>query len=131
VPCSKSYLVVRILWSRRKSRRVVEVRSIDPVEAMRAAFRNLIKQSYPRVTPPIFVSRPSNSRLRLTHRSIMASTAQSVLSQIPAPVRELVEATSESAAFGKSDLERKEITEWLQKIAGGGVSESSLKVRLN
>lgn len=61
----------------------------------------------------------------------MASTAQSDLSQISAPVRELVEATSESAAFGKSDVESKEVTEWFQKIAGGGVSEGSLKVRLD
>lgn len=66
----------------------------------------------------------------LTHRSIMASTAQSILAQISAPVRELVETTSESVAFGKSDLERKEVTEWFEKIAGGGVSEGSLKVRL-
>lgn len=58
----------------------------------------------------------------------MASTAQSVLSQISAPIRELVEATSESTSYGKSDQERKDVTEWLEKVAAGGVNEGALKV---
>jgi aminoacyl tRNA synthase complex-interacting multifunctional protein 1 len=62
----------------------------------------------------------------------MASTATSIISQFPSPIRDLVESvsasnTAELNAFGKSDQERKDVEEWLAKVAATQYDENSLK----